>query len=114
MDELWQRYRTFWTPVLIGLGVFLVGVIAVHVISDDPDKAKARMTSAESKSVSHNPSLPTSNLTSSSPSQVVSKSGSDRSPGMPELPRPMASILRTTKPRRASSIQYASLVSRLF
>ena len=29
MDELWQRYRTFWTPVLIGLGVFLIGVIAV-------------------------------------------------------------------------------------
>lgn len=47
MDELWQRYRTFWTPVLIGLGVFLVGVIAVHVISDDPDQAAARMRSAE-------------------------------------------------------------------
>ncbi len=49
MDELWQRYRTFWTPVLIGLGVFLVGVIAVHVISDDPDKAAGRMRSAENR-----------------------------------------------------------------
>ena len=37
MDELWQRYRSFWIPVLIGLGVFLIGLIAVHVISDDPE-----------------------------------------------------------------------------
>jgi hypothetical protein len=36
MDELWQRYRTFWMPLLIGLGVFLVGLIAVHVVTDDP------------------------------------------------------------------------------
>jgi len=36
MDELWQRYRTFWTPLLIGLGVFLVGLIVVHVMTDDP------------------------------------------------------------------------------
>ncbi|MDJ0520439.1 MAG: hypothetical protein QNJ90_00035 [Planctomycetota bacterium] len=49
MDELWQRYRTFWTPVLIGLGVFLVGVIAVHVISDDPDKASSSMSRKESR-----------------------------------------------------------------
>ncbi len=49
MDELWQRYRTFWTPVLIGLGVFLVGVIAVHIISDDPDKAAGRMRAAEAR-----------------------------------------------------------------
>ncbi|MDJ0974827.1 MAG: hypothetical protein QNJ98_10240 [Planctomycetota bacterium] len=41
MDELWQRYRTFFTPVLIGLGVFLVGLIAVYVITDDPE-AKVR------------------------------------------------------------------------
>ena len=41
MDELWQRYRTFWTPVLIGVGVFLVGVIAVHIASKDPDRQKA-------------------------------------------------------------------------
>lgn len=37
MDELWQRYRSFLTPVLIGLGVFLVGLIVVHTISDDPE-----------------------------------------------------------------------------
>lgn len=37
MDELWQRYRTFWTPVLWGVGVFLVGLIAVHVATDDPE-----------------------------------------------------------------------------
>jgi len=36
MDELWQRYRSFLTPVLIGVGVFLVGLIAVHILSDDP------------------------------------------------------------------------------
>jgi hypothetical protein len=49
VDELWQRYRTFWTPVLIGLGIFLVGVIAVHILSDNPEKAKLRMRSEESK-----------------------------------------------------------------
>ena len=36
MDEFWQRYRTFWTPLLIGLGVFLVGVIVIHAVTDDP------------------------------------------------------------------------------
>ena len=49
MDELWQRYRTFWTPVLIGLGVFLVGVIAVHIMSDDPEVARGRVDSAKRK-----------------------------------------------------------------
>lgn len=44
MDELWQRYRTFWTPVLIGVGVFLVGVIGVHIASKDPDRQKALMS----------------------------------------------------------------------
>ena len=29
MDELWQRYRAFWTPVLWGVGVFLAGLIVV-------------------------------------------------------------------------------------
>lgn len=43
MDELWQRYRTFWTPVLIGLGVFLIGVIAVHVVTEDPDALARRV-----------------------------------------------------------------------
>ena len=37
MDELWQRYRAFLTPVLIGVGVFLVGLIVVHTLSDDPE-----------------------------------------------------------------------------
>jgi len=49
VDELWQRYRTFWTPVLIGLGVFLVGVIAVHVISDDPEVEASKMDAAEAR-----------------------------------------------------------------
>ncbi len=44
MDELWQRYRSFLTPVLIGLGVFLVGLIAVHVLSDDPDALRDRVS----------------------------------------------------------------------
>ena len=46
MDELWQRYRSFWTPVLIGLGVFLVGLIVVHIVSDDPEAADAKLVSA--------------------------------------------------------------------
>lgn len=37
MDELWQRYRAFWTPVLWGVGVFLAGLIVVFVLTDDPD-----------------------------------------------------------------------------
>lgn len=40
MDELWQRYRTFWTPVLWGVGVFLVGLIAVHAVTGDPDAGR--------------------------------------------------------------------------
>ena len=43
MDELWQRYRSFWVPVLIGLGVFLIGLIVVHVVTDDPDLANRRV-----------------------------------------------------------------------
>ena len=43
MDELWQRYRTFWMPVLIGLGVFLLGVIVVHMITDDPEEKERRL-----------------------------------------------------------------------
>ena len=49
MDELWQRYRTFWTPVLWGVGVFLVGLIAVHVATGDPEtgmQANARRSTA--------------------------------------------------------------------
>ena len=49
MDELWQRYRTFWTPVLIGLGVFLVGVIVVHIMSDNPETAARAMKSSRKK-----------------------------------------------------------------
>lgn len=45
MDELWQRYRSFWIPVLIGLGVFLVGLIVVHIITDDPDAWGAKASS---------------------------------------------------------------------
>jgi hypothetical protein len=39
MDELWQRFRTFWTPVLWGVGIFLAGLIVVHVVTDDPEAA---------------------------------------------------------------------------
>jgi hypothetical protein len=49
MDELWQRYRTFWTPVLIGLGVFLIGVIAVHVMTDDPEEASRALAQERAK-----------------------------------------------------------------
>ena len=48
MDELWQRYRAFWTPVLWGIGAFLAGLIVVHILTDDPEvgikgnEAKAR------------------------------------------------------------------------
>lgn len=49
MDELWQRYRTFWTPVLIGLGVFLIGLIAVHVMTDDPEDAARALAMERTK-----------------------------------------------------------------
>ena len=39
MDELWQRYRSFWRPVLFGLGVFLLGLIVVHIITPSPEEA---------------------------------------------------------------------------
>jgi hypothetical protein len=42
MDELWQRFRTFWTPVLWGLGVFLAGLIVVHVVTPDPEVGRQR------------------------------------------------------------------------
>lgn len=48
MDELWQRYRTFWTPVLIGVGVFLVGIIAVHILTKDPEAQKRALLSDQS------------------------------------------------------------------
>jgi hypothetical protein len=49
MDELWQRYRAFWTPVLWGVGVFLAGLIVVFVMTDDPEagqKANQNMVSS--------------------------------------------------------------------
>jgi hypothetical protein len=42
VDELWQRFRTFWTPVLWGLGVFLAGLIVVHVLTPDPESGRRR------------------------------------------------------------------------
>jgi hypothetical protein len=47
MDELWQRYRTFWTPVLIGMGVFLVGLIVVFIVNDDPSDVNTRVSRAK-------------------------------------------------------------------
>lgn len=47
MDELWQRYRTFWRPVLLGLGVFLLGLIVVHILTPDPDAGASRVSSAK-------------------------------------------------------------------
>ena len=49
MDELWQRYRAFWTPVLIGFGVFLVGLIAVHIASENPEVAASQLRKEQSK-----------------------------------------------------------------
>jgi hypothetical protein len=49
VDELWERYRTFWTPVLIGVCVLLVGVIVVHIINDDPDEVAAEVRRQESQ-----------------------------------------------------------------
>jgi hypothetical protein len=43
VDELWQRYRSFWVPVLIGVGVFLVGLIVVHMLSDDPEGLRSSL-----------------------------------------------------------------------
>lgn len=48
MDELWQRYRTFWQPVLIGVGLFLVGLIVVNILTDDPEEARQRVTTRAS------------------------------------------------------------------
>jgi len=42
VDELWQRYRTFWIPVLYGVGAFLAGLIVVHIFSDDPDAGRSQ------------------------------------------------------------------------
>ena len=44
MDELWQRYRAFWTPVLWGVGVFLAGLIVVFVMTDDPEAGQKANT----------------------------------------------------------------------
>lgn len=52
MDELWQRYRSFWRPVLLGLGVFLLGLIAVHILTPDPDVGEQRVAEARSKAQS--------------------------------------------------------------
>ena len=49
MDELWQRYRTFWTPVLIGIGVFLVGLIAVHIITKNPEDEAKKLQKEQSR-----------------------------------------------------------------
>jgi hypothetical protein len=49
MDELWQRFRTFWTPILWGLGVFLAGLIVVHIVTPDPEvgtQKNAQLTSS--------------------------------------------------------------------
>lgn len=51
MDELWQRHRTFWTPVLLGLGVFLVGLIVVHIVTRDPER-EARLMQGEANRLS--------------------------------------------------------------
>jgi hypothetical protein len=48
VDELWQRFRTFWTPVLWGLGVFLAGLIVVHVLTRDPEAGQRRNASLAS------------------------------------------------------------------
>jgi hypothetical protein len=42
VDELWQRFRTFWTPVLWGIGAFLAGLILVHILTPDPKVGETR------------------------------------------------------------------------
>ena len=42
MDELWQRYRAFWIPVLYGVGAFLAGLIVVHIMTDDPEAGRTQ------------------------------------------------------------------------
>lgn len=42
MDELWQRYRTFWVPVLYGVGAFLAGLIVVNIVTADPDAGRSQ------------------------------------------------------------------------
>ncbi len=49
MDELWQRFRAFWIPVLWGTAVFLVGLIVVHMASDDPDQGMTANDTASSQ-----------------------------------------------------------------
>ena len=46
MDELWQRYRTFWTPVLIGVGVFLAAWALGGIVAFVIRTAKGRFASA--------------------------------------------------------------------
>jgi hypothetical protein len=52
VDELWQRYRTFWTPILWGLGVFLVGLIVVHVLTGDPEQG-AQENDTKASAIKH-------------------------------------------------------------
>lgn len=42
VDELWQRYRTFWVPVLYGVGAFLAGLIVVNIVTADPDAGRSQ------------------------------------------------------------------------
>lgn len=42
MDELWQRYRTFWVPVLYGVGAFLAGLIVVNIVTADPEAGRSQ------------------------------------------------------------------------
>lgn len=42
MDELWQRYRTFWVPVLYGVGAFLAGLIVVNAVTADPEAGRSQ------------------------------------------------------------------------
>jgi hypothetical protein len=42
VDELWQRYRTFWVPVLYGVGALLAGLIVVNIVTADPDAGRSQ------------------------------------------------------------------------
>jgi hypothetical protein len=42
VDELWQKYRSFWVPVLYGVGAFLLGLIVVHALTDDPETGRSQ------------------------------------------------------------------------
>jgi hypothetical protein len=80
MDELWQRYRTFWTPILWGVGVFLAGLVVVHVLTDDP-AAGAGQNASLSSAIKQR-SAPTPAQIASVKANVDGREGDAARPGL--------------------------------